>query len=408
MQSSVDGRDLSPKHTWWYKFFMAVPVRCFLLPIGGRYLRIKTDRYKGKLPDRPFIMVFNHATDYDFIGTIKAIKPYGRFVMSDELIKKPWKRRVIMFATNGIYRRKGENANNVVEAIKQTLDQGINVFMAPEGQVTMNGVTAPIRGRTGRLIKELGVDLVTIRMQGGYLIKPKWAGSKSKKGPLFGGVVAVHSSEELSEMTPEQINDLIAHDLEFNFFEWQKENHIPYDRENRAEHMEKILYRCPKCESMYKLHSEGDDLFCTECGYRVNVDVYGLFQGEEVVFDNLYDWDVWQKEWLRSQRPVWEANPDEIITSDTDCTLIRMHDNETEWMSKEDVTLSITFNEVIIESPNVSMRMPLKDLEGLASVRGGMSVSYRGEYYKVLCLKYYSPMLRYRTIRRIIMNEKDI
>ena len=41
-----------------------------------------------------------------------------------------------------------------------------------------------------------------------------------------------------------------------------------------------------------------------------------------------------------------------------------MHDNEVGRMSKEDVTLSITFNEVIIESPNVSMRMPLKDLEG--------------------------------------------
>ena len=407
MRSSVDGWDQSPsKNTPWYRFFMRVPVRCFILPLGKRIFRIKTERYKGEIPSRPFMMIFNHATDFDFIGTVNGVPEYGRYIMSDELIKKPWRRTIIMTTTNGIYRRKGENANNVVKAVKETLDQGINVYLAAEGEETANGVTAPIRKRTGQMVKDMGVDIITYRLEGGYLIKPKWAETRAK-GPMYGHLVAIHRKEDLAKMTPDEINDLIAKDLYYNVYDWQKEHHIPYDRKDRAEFMEKILYRCPKCESMCKLKSEHHDLFCTECGYRVSVNEYGLFEGEDLRFDNLCDWDLWQRECLREERPKWEANPDEVIASDHGCDLKRMDGNDTVIMDT-DVTVQMTFNDIIIKGKNVDMRMPVKELEGLASVRNGIGVSYEGKYYKVITVQYKTCMMRYRTIRRIIMNQKDI
>ena len=406
MQSSVDDRDLAPSNTWWYRFFMRVPVRYLILPIGKKMFKIKTERYKGEFPSRPFIMIFNHATDYDFIGTIQIIPEYGRYIMSDELIKKAWRRTIIMTATNGIYRRKGENANRVVEAVKQTLDQGINVYLAAEGEESANGVTAAIRKRTGQMIKDMGVSVVTCKLEGGYLIKPKWADNKSK-GPMFGRLVNTYSKEELAKLTPDEINDLIAKDLYFNVYDWQKEHHIPYDRKNRAERMEKILFRCPKCESMCKLKSEKDDLFCTECGYRVSVDECGLFVGDDLRFDNLCDWDLWQKECLKKELPNWEANPDMVIASDHGCELKKMNGNDTEILDT-DVTVEMTYNDIIIKGEHTDMRMPLKELEGLASVRNGIGVSYQGQYYKVITAQYHTCMMRYRTIRRIIMGRTDL
>lgn len=406
MKSSVEDRDLSPKHTWWYRFFMRVPVRCFILPIGKRVLKIRTTRYKGEFPERPFIMVFNHATDYDFIGTVNGVPEYGRYIMSDELIKKPLRRAVIMTATDGIYRRKGENANRVVEAVKETLDKGINVYMAAEGEESANGVTAPIRKRSGQMIKDMGVGIITFRLEGGYLIKPKWAETRSKS-PMYGSVVGVHSKEELAGMTAEEINDLLAKELYFNVYDWVKEKRIPYDRPDRAEFMEKVLYRCPKCDSMCRLKSKHHDLYCQDCGYRVSVNEYGLFEGEDLRFDNLCDWDLWQRECLRKERPQWEANPDDVIAEDHGCVLKKMNGNDTEILD-ENVSVKMTFNDIIIKGEKVDMRMRVKELEGLASVRNGIGVSYDGQYFKVITQEYKTCMLRYRTIRRIIMDEKNI
>ena len=156
---------------------------------------------------------------------------------------------------------------------------------------------------------------------------------------------------------------------------------------------------------MYKLRSEHNDFFCTECGYRVSVDEYGLFEGEDMRFDNLYDWDVWQKEYLKSCRPEWEKDPDKVITSNDNLKFVKMNGDKTEVLD-ENVTLEITFKNIIVKGEKADMTFPLDDM-GLASVRNGIGISHKGTYYKVLLKDYQACMLRYRTIRRIIMNRDD-
>jgi 1-acyl-sn-glycerol-3-phosphate acyltransferase len=404
MVSSVKNRNTQPRHTWWYRFFMRVPVRCFFLPLGTRVFNIRPTKYKGKVEDK-FILVFNHACDYDFVGVLEGFPGYYRFVMSDELIKKRHKRMVIRTVTDGIYRRKGENAHGVAEGIKASLDQGISVCMAPEGEETPNGVTMQIRKKTGQLVKEMGVDLITYRLEGGYGFLPKWTNERAK-GPIRGHLVNIYKKEQLTEMTPEEINDLIAKDLYFNFYEWNRTERKTYIRKNRAENIERILYTCPKCGSMGKLHSQVHDLFCEECGYKVTLDEYGFFQGDELRFDNIYDWDMWQKDGLKSQRSQWEADPDRIITSNTGGTLKRMKGDDQEVID-EDVKIEITFNDIIITGPKTDMRFPLTELEGLTTIAHGVAVSYGGEYYKIR-FPYEGAWIRYRSIRRIIMEEEYI
>ena len=404
MVSSVKGRRSAPKHTWWYRFFMRVPIRCFILPFGSRALNIRPTMYKGKV-EKPFILVFNHACDYDFVAVLGSFPGYYRFVMSDELIKKPHKRLVIKSVTNGIYRRKGESAAGVAEGIKASLDQGIPVCMAPEGEETINGVTMPARKKTGSLIKEMGVDLITLRLEGGYGYLPKWATTRSP-GKYGGHVVGIYSKEQISKMTPEEINDLVYKDLYFNFFEWNRKEHNVYDRKARAENLERALYVCPKCESISTMHSKVHDFYCDKCGYKVTMNKYLLFEGDDMVFDNIYDWDQWQKRHLRSLRPQWEAEPDKVITSNTGGILKRMKGDDQEILD-ENVKLEITFNDVIVTGDKISFRFPLNELEGLTTISHGVAISHGGEYYKAW-FPYYDAMARYRTIRRIIMEEEYI
>ena len=391
-----------PKHTLWYRFFMAVPIRFVILPIAKWKLKIKTTRYKGPYR-RPCILVYNHVSDYDFIGTVNGFIHYGRYMMSDELIRRGKLKYLIPLSTNGIFRKKGTSAASAIEGARETLRRGINVYIAAEGEESPNGVTAPIRPKTGQMIKDMNVDLITYKMEGGYLIGPKWA-RNSSKGPMFGHLVNIHPKEKLAEMTPEEINQLIADDLYFNHYDWIKEKRIPYDRECRAEWMEKVLHRCPRCEQECKLHSKGDVLAC-ECGYKVEVDEYGLFVGDDLVFDNLYDWDMWQKERMRSLRPEWEAHPDDVITEDHDCQVGKDVGKEVEEIDSG-VSLKITFNHLIIEGEKFKFKEPLNSLN-IVSIRNGIGVFFNGTYYRVR-VPYVVSMIRYRTIRRIIMNEKDI
>jgi len=95
-------------------------------------------------------------------------------------------------------------------------------------------------------------------------------------------------------MTDEEVNEAIARDLYVNQFEWNREESFAYDRTDRAEYMDRILYMCPKCRSFNTLHSHGDILGCTSCGSSMTVDERCRFVGPDAVFDNMYDWDVWQ------------------------------------------------------------------------------------------------------------------
>ena len=374
-----------------------------MLPAAKLFLYdIRTTPYKGG-HEGPFLLVFNHACDYDFIGILNGFPGYYRFVMSDSLIKKPLRRAVIKFGTNGIYRRKGENASDVVEGIKHSIEQGIPVCMAPEGEETPNGVTQRIRGKSGMMIKELNTDLITYRLEGGYLFKPKWASHRSK-GPMFGHVVNIYRKEDLAKMTPEEINAIIQRDLDFDVYEWNREKRIAYDRKCRAEYLERELYTCPRCESMGRMHSEGNGFCCLECGYSVTVDRYGFFQGDDVRFDNLYDWDIWQKERLRSMRPQWEAEPDRIITSNSGCVL-KKRVGDGEEVIEEDVTISISFSDIMIKGREVDYKFNLLDIHGLTSTTQAATISSNGEYFKVVA-KEQTCMGRYRTIRRIIMEEE--
>ena len=64
--------------------------------------------------------------------------------------------------------------------------------------------------------------------------------------------------------------------------------------------MNTYVYVCPHCKQIGTLHSKGNFLTC-DCGYKVEFGQDGFFHECEkaLVFDNVLDWDKWQKEqWI--------------------------------------------------------------------------------------------------------------
>ncbi len=198
-----------------------------------------------------------------------------------------------------IIKGRDNPASVLIDDMKASAAEGVPTGLFAEGTITPNGETGFFSPRTGQLVKELGVALITYRVKGGFFHTPRW-GTGLRKGRVYGKVVREYSPEELSAMTAEEINSAIKKDIYVNAFDEQRKRTRIYKGKNLAEHIERILFACPHCEHIGTLHSKGNYLTC-ECGYKVEFGSDGFFHENEkqLVFDNVLDWDKWQK-------PLWK------------------------------------------------------------------------------------------------------
>ncbi|MDU9376960.1 hypothetical protein McpSp1_16030 [Methanocorpusculaceae archaeon Sp1] len=293
-------------------------------------------RYEKCVQKSSTALIFcNHTTLWDHLLIGAACPKHMYFVAGEHLFRKRWLRILANGTVKPIIRRKGVPATEVVEKIKTTLAEGANVWMSPEGVRSINGETAFISPATGKLVKESGAGLVTYRIHGGYLRSPRWAAVK-RKGPMHGEMVAEYTRDQLAEMSVDEVNAAIRRDLYVNAFDDQKIRPAVYHGERLAEDLETVLYVCPHCCGIAKLHSK-DDLFSCDCGFAVRYNEYGLFENAceyAMPFDNIADWDKWQRRYLQDQIPAFlETTSVEPIVSDADQRLYKIKDGETEHLA---------------------------------------------------------------------------
>ena len=76
--------------------------------------------------------------------------------------------------------------------------------------------------------------------------------------------------------------------------------------------IENILWLCPKCGKEHTMQTDGTDLFCSDCGYRVRTDDYGFLRnpdGTPADFDTPPKWYNWQKKQLEERLEAGDLLP---------------------------------------------------------------------------------------------------
>ncbi|MDO4573533.1 MAG: hypothetical protein Q4C13_09195, partial [Clostridia bacterium] len=179
------------------------------------------------------------------------------------------------------------------------LKDGHSVCLYPEGNRSWDGVTRPITPATGKMAKISGAKLVTYRSEGVYFSNPRWSGGSIRRGRTRGGVAGVYTPEYLSSLTAAQVQEIIERDLYENAYERQRAQPVKFRGRRLAEHLETLLFICPHCRAQDKLRSEGDYFICDGCGTRLRYTPEGFFVGENLVFDSVLDWHIWQEGRIR-------------------------------------------------------------------------------------------------------------
>ena len=287
------------------------------------FMRLRYNyRPKVQPVQAPSLIVSNHVTDLDPIFLALTIKNFSYFVASEHVFRKNGK--LLRWAMAPIVRMKGDTAGDTALTAIRRMRKGFSVALFAEGNRTFNGVTGDIVESTAKLARVSGASLVTHRFKGGYLTSPRWSGNSIRRGLFTGEVVRVLPPEELKAMTPAQIADIIREDIYEDAYETQEAWNIPYKGQNLAEHIERAVCVCPKCEAVGTLESRDDRFSCTNCGLTGVYTAEGWLEGEGLPFRTVRDWDRWQAKKLQA---LADSAGEDAIASDDDIDLCEILDD---------------------------------------------------------------------------------
>ena len=248
----------------------------------------------------PYFFISNHASRLDYIFTGVPMLPvrmnyvagYNEFHRSH---------LSMVFSLLRVIPKKNFTPDvYTIKQISRVIKEGGRVCIFPEGMSSISGANQPVAIGTGKLFKHHKVPVYYSVIRGGYLTSPKY-NLKDRCGRVEVEFDQLFTVEDLERMSPEEIEQAINRAIYHDDYAWNKIHQYSYNiGENGAEHLEDLLFWCPKCGRQHTMKTKGNTIFCTECGNGATLtDTYEL-----IPFDESCVIPETQTEWFNLERDV--------------------------------------------------------------------------------------------------------
>lgn len=325
----------------------------------------------------PILLVPNHVCAWDPLLVAMSLKNKQiYYVASEHLFRLGKATEILDHLVAPIPRRKGTTGADTAKTMLRHLKNGRSVCVFAEGAQTFDGRTMPIFPATAKLAKRSGATLVTYKIEGGYLSWPRWA-SNLRRGAVHGHPVGVYPPEQLKTMTPAEIEDLIERDIQENAFERQKVWPHKYIAGRLAEHLERMVYLCPKCRRVDAMVSKGNRFTCS-CGFSVKYTPMGTFK-PSVPFEDLAQWEDWQADALRKR----EFQHGNALLFDTGVTLTEVTTRHEEMVVGRGA-MELYEDKLVV----AGLELPLDEITDMSVTRTRLlMLSFRNKYYEICAEK---------------------
>ena len=257
----------------------------------------------GELPskkDGPYLVLMNHSSfiDLEIAEKIMYPRPVSIVCSYDALVGK----NMLMRHIGCIPTRKFVNDIALIRDMKYSLGRGYNVLMFPEAGYSFDG-TATAMPKIAKLVKLLGVPVVMVKTSGAFTMDPLYNGLRVRDVPVSADISTLFTADDVKNMPTEEMDEAIKSAFTFDAFRWQRDNKISVTSPERAVGLEKVLYRCPACGKEGAMKSEGDHIFCSDCGKTYVLEEFGNLRATEGVteFDHIPDWYEWERQTVREE-----------------------------------------------------------------------------------------------------------
>ncbi len=334
----------------------------------------------------PYFLVGNHPCLHDGLFTAIHLDQYPYAVINAFLFVNRGMRFLLKRVIRSIPKRKGQSDIITIREIMRVVKKGKGIMLFPEGNSSFFGEGSVMPYSTVKLLKKMKLDIIINKTNGAYLSAARWGNKSIKKGLLEINLQRLYKGEELEHMTLDEIYEGVSNAIKFNDFEWNKKRLHDYNPTSRAEGLEHYIYFCPKCRSAQTIHTQGNKIFCDNCGEIGHFNKYVLLEG--LPFDNLIDWGKMQKENL----PQIVNNK---ITSSGKFSKVDMIKYKSKLIGMVDML--IWEDKLFIFSDKVDLTFDVKQMDGLVLTRKN-ELSF--DYYKdTYLMKLKDPMIFYDAIQ---------
>lgn len=260
--------------------------------------KIGMEEYEGK----PYLLLLNHASLVDLNIMMMASHPHTpNNVMTLEgfnTYTEP-----LMRGLGVLGKRKYIPDLNLIRNISYCLKDLKNAFaLFPEARYSLDGRTSFLPESLGGLVRLLKVPVVVAQIRGNFVTCPQW-NKINKKTYVEATVFPLLTAEEAKTLPAEEIFRRIKEAFAYDDFQWQYDNKVVIDHPQRAEGLNRLLYKCPNCNAEHKTESHGDTLTCTACGKSWTMDEYGRLHGSDGVteYPHIPDWSAWERQCVREE-----------------------------------------------------------------------------------------------------------
>lgn len=275
----------------------------------------------------PYILLINHASVADTYSMPVMLYPKtaASFIVSETAFTR-W--GSILNLIGAIPKKQFSIDTTILRNIKSILSQNRPVTIYPEGKYSVDGTASTIQPSIAKMVKLCRVPIVTMKFDGSYLHHPRWAA----KGRFTDVVPTIEyiSSQEVSDMTVDELHATIVDKLSYNDYQYQRDNKVVVRNKRLVEGLEYILHRCPQCGKAHAMTTKGNSISCTQCGLTVTMDNYGVLHGCQ--FDSIPQWNSWQNGILHDE--IDNGN----YQLSTNCRIMQQIGNKYKLVSKGTLT----------------------------------------------------------------------
>lgn len=249
-----------------------------------------------QLKKEPCLILMNHSCFLDLMIVSRIFYPkrYAIVCTSDGFVGKEWLMRLL----GCIPTQKFVSDVTLIRDMEYMLKKKkVSVLMYPEASYSFDGTATALPRKMGVLLKKLGVPVVTVTTKGAFARQPLYNELKKRKVKVTAEVKCLATAQEVKEKSVRELDALLDAAFSFDHFAWQKENEVRITEEDRADGLERILYKCPSCREEGKLSGKGTTLTCSHCGKSWELDTLGQLKATqgETEFVHIPHWYAWQR-----------------------------------------------------------------------------------------------------------------
>lgn len=263
----------------------------------------------------PVLVIGTHHSPLDFLLMTRVMFPKQvSFVLASNLFYDKRYAWAIRLMGNAIPKKQFAADLECVKSIKKMIDSGVSIGLYPEGRVSVDGTQSYIDDNIAKLIKWLGVPVVLVKSCGAYLSMPRF-NLKMHIGKIEMSAKQIFTKEQTKTLSIKNLHTMLQEEFRYNEFEYQQKNHIAFLGKRPALGLERLLYKCPKCGTEFKMKAEADTLHCTECGNTAKIDKYGGITpvADGICYPRVDIWYKYQKDTLQQEI---DATPNYSLTCD--------------------------------------------------------------------------------------------